>query len=432
MDEGVEGKTQQYCQHCGARLRTDTAFCTACGKSLVSNTSGQASSSRPSSEQSNASSSTQNTAEGQDITPYIIVAAIVLITVYLFVSYSVFAGIIFAIVAVVGVGWFRQSRGNQTEFEKQIFEKLPEYKQSVKKASGQASSQYREWNRTRTNRLQQEADIRAKEREFSERRVELEQYRTFFQRACAGSDYFLSWWGAYANGESKEMSDIPVNLNTLRRRAETGLRKTQEAETVLNQYSGTEEFAEQANLYLNDLKVGQENFHSSETIFTPMVAVHNGIKDVDGWVRFQGEFERFVKDLEDLLGSPAIKTEAANRARFPNPAENRQTREVRCSRCGRENVPEANYCLGCGAAISASGQGTLHTSPSSGTTFVLLSIPFAIVALFLFPPVFGGIGIFLGYRAMKEGNEGGGIAMMVVNGACLLFGMLSGMLFWGF
>lgn len=433
MDEETNDRLQQYCQHCGSRIRTDNAFCVSCGKSLSEDSSTSETGARSAySKESHIGGSAQTTANGQDITPYILIAAIALITIYLIVIVSAFWGMVFAILAVISVGLLRQSQGKQTEFEKQVFEKLPEYKQSAQKASAEAGSRYREWAQARTTRLQEEARNREIDRELSENRVALERYRTLFRKAGSGAQYFLDWWRAYADDEAKENSSVPSHLNTLRERSEAGLQKVEEAERSLTQYSGSEEFAEQAKIYLNNLKVDQENFSGPDTIFTPLVAVHNSVKDIDGWVRFQKELEEFAKNLEDLLNSPAVKTEAANRVRFPDPATYSHSRQSHCSRCGKENLPEANFCFSCGTSLGNVGQAALSNSFTSGTTFVLLSIPFAIVSLFIFPPIFGGLGIFFGYKATQAGNGGGGIAMMVVSGACLLFGMLSGFMYWGY
>ena len=62
----------------------------------------------------------------------------------------------------------------------------------------------------------------------------------------------------------------------------------------------------------------------------------------------------------------------------------------------------------------------------SSNTWVVWSIVFAVISLFLFPPIFGGFGIYFGYRAMKAGSEGVGIAMMVICTLFLCLGMFIG------
>lgn len=438
--ESTVGRTQQYCHHCGARLRTDNAFCVSCGENLSSHaTSRGGDVTKNFSARSQTRDRTKRD-DGRDITPHILVAVIAMITGYLAIRYSVFLGFVFIILAILAVGWFRRSRGAQTEFEKRVFEKLPTYREQARRATGEAASRYREWDQARIARLREEAEARATRQEEGKYQAELGRYKTLFQRAYKSSAYFLDWWRAYADEGAKESSRIPGHLDNLRRRAEAGLQKVEEVEASFSRYSGTDDFAENAKLHLNNLKVGQENFGGEETLFTPIAAVHDRVKEMEGWERFQEEFQRFVRDLEDLLESPVVKTEAANRVRFPGPAGYRQAANPQCPKCGKENMQEANFCLGCGAALStgagrgrASGiAGQSAYSSSSGDWFVVLSIPFAVVALFFLPPVFGGIGVFLGYKAKQEGSEAGGVTMMVVNGACLLFGMLSGFLYWGF
>ncbi len=436
MDE-MSDRPQQYCQHCGTRARTDNAFCVSCGETLVSaSTTRVGNNHKAASGKSNVQGSVQKYTDGQDIIPYILAAAFVMIAAYLMIGYSMVWGISFIILGLLAVAMVRRTRGSQTDFEKHVFEKLPEYREHIQKASGRATSQYREWDQARTIRIQEEAKTRTTEREHNELRNDLGQYRILFQRAYTGSHYFLDWWQAYANDELKDESSVPAYLTILKERSEAGLQRIEETEVALDEYFGTDKFSEKAKLHLNNLKVAQENFGGSETIFTPMVAVHNSIKGADGWVRFQEEFEKFVKDLEDLLDSPMVRTEAANRVRYPDPAKQTRAANLHCPACDKENLPAANFCLSCGASLSSraggSGQAPQNLDPASGTMFTLLSIPFAIASLFLFPPLFGGIGIFLGYKAKQAGNEAGGIAMMVVSTACLLFGMLSGFLYWGF
>lgn len=436
------GTTQRYCQHCGSRIRTDTAYCVSCGERLLG--SQEAAPQGPGASQGARRSPSAPSPGQQDITQYLVVGAIALLFVFLSVVYSLLLGVLFLLLSLLGYGLFRRSRGIQTDLEKRVFAKLPEYKGRLQRASGKATSRYKEWDQARVERLREEEKARAAERRRANATRDLGQYRSLFHRSRSGSQYFLDWWRSYAGDELKQSSPVPSHLQNLAERAASGLRRVEELESTFGSHSGeeiTDSFEEDVRRELNTLRASQENFDGPHSIFVPAVAVHENIKDKPGWERFQREYEGFIQNLEDLLGSTSVRTEAANRARFPSPAESGANgpEETRCPSCGRGNLPGSNFCYSCGGPLStnsnvASGRPQNPTAAAgiSGTGFVLLSIPFAIAALFIFPPVFGGIGIFLGYRAFQGGSEGGGIAMMVVNGACLLFGMFSGMVYWGF
>jgi hypothetical protein len=65
----------------------------------------------------------------------------------------------------------------------------------------------------------------------------------------------------------------------------------------------------------------QEDFEGEQSVFPPLVAVHEKIKHSEGWATYRRELEKFIKVLEVQLGSPAVQTAPANRARFPEPGE---------------------------------------------------------------------------------------------------------------
>ncbi len=108
---------------------------------------------------------------------------------------------------------------------------------------------------------------------------------------------------------------------------------------------------------------------------------------------------------------------------------------------------EAQFCPECGEALgegtqtqqkqsppSQAGQQPAQT-PSQQTTqsgrlswkgWAYISIGCSVIALMLFPPVFGIAGIFSGYQVHKRGREGQGIVLMIVAGIALIAGMLIG------
>lgn len=114
-----------------------------------------------------------------------------------------------------------------------------------------------------------------------------------------------------------------------------------------------------------------------------------------------------------------------------------------CPNCGQQVSGNSNYCINCGKSIInllkeqkgvqniPTGQPLIQIQASVPRPVgfdICLSIVFAVVALFFLPPLFGGLGIYFSYRIKQKGKEGIGVALMVVNGACLLLGMFLGAL----
>jgi hypothetical protein len=62
------------------------------------------------------------------------------------------------------------------------------------------------------------------------------------------------------------------------------------------------------------------------------------------------------------------------------------------------------------------------------TLMIVVGYVFAVVALLFYPPVFGGLGVFLGYRAKKLGSQKQGRALMITSGVCLAVGGILGVL----
>jgi len=56
--------------------------------------------------------------------------------------------------------------------------------------------------------------------------------------------------------------------------------------------------------------------------------------------------------------------------------------------------------------------------------YLALGIVSAIVALFLDPPVFGGVSIFFGIQLFRRFDEGLGLAICLLGGACLILGII--------
>lgn len=93
-----------------------------------------------------------------------------------------------------------------------------------------------------------------------------------------------------------------------------------------------------------------------------------------------------------------------------------------CSKCGSENKEGATFCFKCGNQFSQKAN--------------VLYIPFgfisAIISLFIFPPIFGILSIYCGYKAYEQGFKGFGIGVMVFGIIAMLFGMVFGIIYWTF
>jgi hypothetical protein len=69
-------------------------------------------------------------------------------------------------------------------------------------------------------------------------------------------------------------------------------------------------------------------------------------------------------------------------------------------------------------------------APCEGlSTSGVWSIICSIAAVFLVPPLFGAIALFLGYRAKQSGDAAGG-ALMVVAAIAAVIGMIFGAVVW--
>ena len=60
--------------------------------------------------------------------------------------------------------------------------------------------------------------------------------------------------------------------------------------------------------------------------------------------------------------------------------------------------------------------------------YLALGIVSAVVALFILPPVFGIVSIVCGVQLFRKFDERLGLAICIFGGACLIFGVIIGML----
>jgi len=122
-----------------------------------------------------------------------------------------------------------------------------------------------------------------------------------------------------------------------------------------------------------------------------------------------------------------------------------------CSCCGTELLTDSVFCYHCGSQTIQSRGGATQAPPqppppspasfSAPATHSVVaehtglstpgiwSIVCSIVALIILPPVFGGLAIYLAYRAKKLGDRAGD-TLMIMAVLALIVGMIIGAITW--
>jgi len=138
-----------------------------------------------------------------------------------------------------------------------------------------------------------------------------------------------------------------------------------------------------------------------------------------------------------------------------------------CASCGAELAPDTVFCHECGTRVTQVAESspslpdegaTARVEPSSVrshagvaspssvvaspyqpapspaartglTTAGVWSIICSVLALFLVPPLLGGIAVYLGFRAKKQGDAAGDL-LIVVGVVALIAGMVIGTILW--
>ncbi len=316
-----------------------------------------------------------------------------------------------------------------------------------KRAYEEANTRYQRWNEQRAAERERVEALRKIEWERNERVNRFVQYRKFFQRASEGSHSSLDWWRAYDTGEfDDEQASVSDLLLSARTRAEGGLRRLREmGGGSLYDVLEREEF-EKADLMLNGVEAGQANFEGEESVFSPLVAVHERIKGTEGWANYRENLERFVKDLEDLLGSPNVRTAPANRVRFPDPNRPHSSATARtqssipynggqigsrfCQRCGAENAPQAAFCQNCGGSLQQAGTSANASVGSKSNGVIVAGYVFAFLPLLILPIIFAPVAIALGVVNITRGDTGHGVAQILIAAFAAFLSLLLGGMFY--
>lgn len=426
-DSQRRDEPKQYCPNCRSQVRSGNAFCVACGTRLDGGDAEQQSG-------ANAAPRSGTAVRGSGgpllwgnarLAMFGAGALLLLFIAYLLLSYSAFLGglVIGAVVLAVLVS--RRIRGVQTDFERRLFEVAGQSRQSARETYEEVNTRYRRWSQEQAAERERSQLLRKFEGERNKRRGEFERYRSFFERAHGGAQTSLDWWQAYDGGSSNENSSVSALLRSTRDRAKAGLEKLRSSEGQFSDMLGSDRFGE-ADQLLDDLRKGQEDFEGEESVFPPLVAVHDRVKRLDGWDNYKAELERFVKYLEDLLDSPAVRTAPANRVRYPDPGRARpsdlgetsipdpysqgSTRGKLCHSCGVQNVPQATFCRDCGASLQPA---STRTAPAN-TGAITVGYVVAFLPLLLLPLVFTPAGVGLGIFNVIQGQAGHGVAQIAI------------------
>lgn len=329
---GEAGRPERYCANCGAQVRPGIAFCVSCGERIdIAHEERATASASPWVTASDSKGGGLLSQREIWLAMYAAGVLVFLVVIYLVLRYSVALGVLLVVLSVFAVAVVRRARGSQMRPEQQAFEKAVRYNREFiqnayrqsRRAYQEVSTRHRRWSEHQAAERERAKLLGKIELERHKRRVELERYVNFFERAHKGSQTSLDWWQAYEDKQSdNEQPSTSDLLRSARDQAEVRLARAKGLEDSLADLLREESFIEVDRL-LADLRTGQENLEGEESVFPPLVAVHNRVKRLDGWENYRGELEKFIRDLEDLLGSPAVRTTAANRIRFPKPGETR-------------------------------------------------------------------------------------------------------------
>lgn len=444
MSEG-SGTPQRFCPGCGAQARPDTSFCVSCGGRIEEGGPIEQGA-PPRLGVPDAGRKTLLSQKEVRLVSLAVGALLFLALSYLLLSFSVFLGFLMLVLVVLAVLVLRKNQGSQTVPEQRLFGAVGLYGRSARKAYEEgrhrelaqnayqrsrrayegANARYQERAEKQAAERERDEALRKVGRERSERRVRFEQYRRFFERAHEGSRKALDWWRAYDTGEfDSDGPPISALLLSARSCAERGVGRLREMEGTLSNILEREEF-EKADLLLDGVRSGQEDFGGDESVFIPLVAVHERIKQSEDWGNYRQQLERYVKDLEDLLQSPNVRTAAANRVRFPDPNRAHQSGPGTpivpdqhspgspgskiCRSCGAENITQAGFCHNCGFNLRPVDVRTASTNTGS----VAAGYVIAFLPLLLLPIVFTPAGVGLGIFNVTQGQSGHGAAQIAI------------------
>lgn len=94
-----------------------------------------------------------------------------------------------------------------------------------------------------------------------------------------------------------------------------------------------------------------------------------------------------------------------------------------CPNCGEELPEAAEYCPNCGDFLGTTNEDKTRIGERG---YTLLGTISGLIALLLFPPVFGIISIFSGIQLFRHYDERRGIALIIWGSITLISGILIG------
>lgn len=91
-----------------------------------------------------------------------------------------------------------------------------------------------------------------------------------------------------------------------------------------------------------------------------------------------------------------------------------------CEYCNEPMNPDSDICLQCGRIINK------KAPKSNSESNLFLGYIFAVISLFFIPILFGGLGIYLGNKVKKNGDESSGNRLITVSIILMVIGMIIG------
>ena len=89
-----------------------------------------------------------------------------------------------------------------------------------------------------------------------------------------------------------------------------------------------------------------------------------------------------------------------------------------CEYCNEPINPDSDICLQCGKFVNKN-----NSKPNSN---LFLGYIFAILSVFFIPILFGGLGIYLGNKVKKNGEENSGNTLIIVSIILMVIGIIWG------
>ena len=91
-----------------------------------------------------------------------------------------------------------------------------------------------------------------------------------------------------------------------------------------------------------------------------------------------------------------------------------------CEYCNEPINPDSDICLKCGKFL------TKKTPYTKSNSNLFLGYVFAIIGLFFIPILFCGLGIYLGNKVKKNGDESSGNTLITVSIILMILGIIFG------